>query len=168
MITPGTLVETEGGKKALAKTVKGLTFVAAATASAAVLAAGANPFAGMASLGDNPFSAPMSDAANPFSASMPDIAANAGGTNWFGDIVQNEHVQKGIKEGFKSFFQGDDSSANNQSELSDADYGVVESVLMDGESMGVDSFEFDGSEIADVDGGGIVGGVMDFLGGFFE
>ena len=144
MITPGTLVETEDGKKALAKTVKGLTFIAAATAATAVLATGANPFTGSA--------VPLRD--NPFSAPMQDIAANATGTIWFADLVQNEHVQKGVKKGVKSFFKSDGSSANNRTEFPNADYGVAESV---------DSYDFDGSEIANTDGS-----VMDFLGGFFD
>ena len=77
-------------------------------------------------------------------------------------------MKKGVKENVKSFFQGNDSSANNPSELSDADYGITESGLIDGESMQVDSFEFEGSEIADTDGCEIVDGVMDFLGGFLD
>ena len=70
MITPGTLVETEDGKKTLAKTVKGLTFVAAAPAVResvppdSTSLPDANPFM-LALPTDNPFAVPPADE-NPF------------------------------------------------------------------------------------------------------
>jgi len=115
-----------------------------------------NPFSAPIPVAENPFVAPVPVAENPFSAPVPDIASNTGGSSWFGDLVQ-----RGVEEGIKKSVQGNDSSTNDQAAPPSADYDTIESVP-------VDSYDFDGSEIVDADGGGIVGGIFDFLGGFFE
>jgi hypothetical protein len=169
------MVETEGGKAVPAGKIVGLTFLAAAAvaaASTAALATGANPFTGVASIGDNPFS-----------ASVPDVAANAGGTNWFGDLVQNEQVQKGVKEGIKSFFKGDgtadgaspfDPTLTGAWDVDGDGVADVEHYDLDGDGVAdVAVMDIDGDGIADVaaidtDGDGIMDSVVGFFGSFFE
>jgi len=74
LITPGTLVETEDGKKAPAKKVKGLTFVeatqpeTAAIESAVSKSSMPNP---TPSVEVNPFAIPVQAEVNPFSAATP-------------------------------------------------------------------------------------------------
>ena len=119
-ITPGTLVETEDGKKAPAKKVKGLTFIAAAPSKLVVEPAQVNeiaPFALSVPEENNPFTAvPLGEmnpfvtdpfaeessiAENPFTASKPVIeeepikkAAENFSAQEFEQLIEQSHKEE--------------------------------------------------------------------------
>jgi hypothetical protein len=151
-ITPGTMVETENGKMALANKVVGLTFLAAGLAAVQAVA---SPFAD-----SNPFSAPMPMDGNPFTASMP--GADQGILSGLSSHITPENVVKWGQKAVKAMRStSEDQSEGSVNESQENDYEHSED--MDAYSEDAGEFMEGGDELTE--GGG---SVLETIFSFFE